>query len=513
MKIRQWLIIGLIVGMLAGCGLPGDGAPTAASAPSPQASPTAGSSPASPTPPSPGLSATADPTPTPAAGETQPASQPEPVPNDPPRPRYTLSAALNYDLHLLVVDEQIRYPNTSNETLTDLLLMVEPLYYPGVFQLNAMAWEDGAPVGETTREVSRLRIPLRQPLAPGASVTLLISYELRLPSPTPSAETRPVPFGYSARQANLVDWYPFVPPYVPGQGWLAHGAGYFGEHLAYPAADFEVSLHLGDRPNLQVAASAPAEVGADGWLRYRHLNARNFAWSVSDQYQIARSTVGEVEVLSYTFAFHEGAGQAALDATAKALALYNEIYGPYPHSLLSLVEADFLDGMEYDGLYFLSNGFYNLYQGQPGEYLVAIAAHETAHQWFYALVGSDQALEPWLDEALCTYSERLFYERYYPEALDWWWNYRVNYYNPQGAVNGSIYNPGGYRAYRDAVYLNGAVFLEELRGQVGDTAFFAFLKDYVSRSAHRIVTAQDFFTILGEHSQVDLSDLLGQFMP
>jgi hypothetical protein len=33
------------------------------------------------------------------------------------------------------------------------------------------------------------------------------------------------------------------------------------------------------------------------------------------------------------------------------------------------------------------------------------AAHETAHQWFYSLVGNDQARDPWLDEGLATWAE------------------------------------------------------------------------------------------------------------
>ena len=40
--------------------------------------------------------------------------------------------------------------------------------------------------------------------------------------------------------------------------------------------------------------------------------------------------------------------------------------------------------MEYDGLFFLSNGFYNLYDGTSSSYLVTLAAHETAHQWWFA---------------------------------------------------------------------------------------------------------------------------------
>ena len=37
--------------------------------------------------------------------------------------------------------------------------------------------------------------------------------------------------------------------------------------------------------------------------------------------------------------------------------------------------------------------------------LADLAAHELAHQWFYALVGNDQARDPWLDEAFATYSQ------------------------------------------------------------------------------------------------------------
>jgi aminopeptidase N len=145
------------------------------------------------------------------------------------------------------------------------------------------------------------------------------------------------------------------------------------------------------------------------------------------------------------------------------------------------------------------------------EYLWAIAAHETAHQWWYAQVGNDQAFEPWLDEALCTYSERLYYENIHPEGLDWWWAYRVYYYEPKGWVDGSVYNPEGYRAYRDAVYLNGALFLEDLRNLVGEQAFFAFLPAYARRYAGTVATADDFFAVLNEYTQVNLQPLFDRY--
>ena len=457
-----------------------------------------------------------------APGDIPTTQQPvvSPAPNASPtadlapiRPRYVLTATLNDRQHHLTVDERIDYTNNTSTPLEALLLMVEPAYYPGVFHLNQVKVGDSP--AEPVWDGAQASLPLPTPLFPGQAAHVQIVFELALPSPQPSPGTRPVPFGYTARQTNLVDWYPFIPPYVEGKGWLAHPAGYFGEHLAYEQADFEVNLRLEDPdPQLIVAASAsPVQVG--DWQRYRLEAARDFVFSVSDEYQVLTETVGTVTVLGYAFPFHKQAGEAALKTTAQALALYQGLYGPYPHATLSVVEADFLDGMEYDGLFFLSNGFYNLYTGTPGEYLIAIAAHETAHEWFFGLVGNDQAMEPWLDEALCTYSERLYYEKVAPEGLDWWWAYRVNYYEPKGWVNGTIYDYGGlaepFRTYRDAVYLNGAIFLENLRKSMGDEDFFAFLKDYVAQNAHRLATGEDFFRILDEHTRMDLTPLISQF--
>lgn len=143
--------------------------------------------------------------------------------------------------------------------------------------------------------------------------------------------------------------------------------------------------------------------------------------------------------------------------------------------------------------------------------MIAIAAHETAHQWWYGALGNDQALEPWLDEALSTYSERFYYENLHPEALDWWWTYRIYYYQPRGWVDGTIYNPEGYWAYRDAIYLNGALFMDDLRKEMGDEAFFEFIRVYAAEHVGQIVTADNFFDTLASFTPSDLSPLLENY--
>ena len=134
-----------------------------------------------------------------------------------------------------------------------------------------------------------------------------------------------------------------------------------------------------------------------------------------------------------------------------------------------------------------------------------------AHQWWYSLVGNDSATEPWLDEALATYSERIFYENNYPANISWWWQFRVNYFDPVGYVDTNIYNGGSFRLYTNAVYFQGAYFLDELRERMGYGNFSQFLKEYATRYSYGHATASDFFTLQREIVNVNISDLLSKY--
>ena len=432
----------------------------------------------------------------------------------PPRPQYMLYAVFDFDVHYLTVEQTILYPNQTGESLTSVLLAVEPNYWPGCFVLDSLI-VNGQPSTAHTLDGQRLEIALPQSLAPGATFSLGFKYQLFLPPIDLDRDpnfVRPQIFGYTARQTNLVHWYPFIVPYVLGQGWLLYEPWAYGEHLVYDVADFEVNLRFTDPVSAPVvAASGPAERNGE-WMRYRLENGRTFALSASREYQVSSQTAGSVTVYSYYYPFFEYAGKAVLQASAQAVQIYSERFGPYPHTILNAIQADFADGMEYSGLYFLSHDFYNQYNYTPQNYLTIITVHETAHQWWFELVASDQTLEPWLDEALCTYSEHVFYEQAYPDLLGWWWGYRVDFYQPTGWVDVRVDAAGGYEPYRQAVYLRGAKFLEALRLRVGDKAFFAFMKDYATQYAFRRATADDFFALLRQHTSVDFSDIVQQYL-
>jgi hypothetical protein len=396
----------------------------------------------------------------------------------------------------LAVDESIHYTNRTGTTLAQVLLAVEGNRRENSFQLETL-FVDGVPA-QYSLEGAKLTVTLPQKLPDGAGVNLSMRYTLSIP---PKRFDRP--HGYLGYQINLTDWYPFIVPFR--DGWILHEPAGIGEHLVYEAADFEVNLQVLD-PDIIIAAPALPEPN-DEWTRYVLEGARTFVFSASDRYRVAETSVGSVVVRSYYFSWHEGAGEGIFDAAWKAVGLFDAKFGPYPYPVMNVVETDVPDGQEYDGLVFLGSELYASYGGSPRSDLVTIGVHEISHNWWFGLVGSDQALEPWLDEALATYSENIYYEYSYPGYGNWWWNFRPYYYSPSGWVDTSVYAAGGFKPYVNAVYMNGAVFLQTLRNRVGDQDFFAFLKDYTARYGREIATARDFFSVLRGNTDADFSDL------
>ena len=447
-----------------------------------------------------------------------PAVSPTPsaVPGPLPAPNYTLSATYDYAARTLAGQEQIVYANRSGEPIAELLLVVDALIYPGSFQLGSLRSSAGPAVTATTWEKTWLHA------APGAPAGPRRDRPARagLHAAAARAQRRggAAPDGlWLVRAPDQPGGLVPLPAPLPGagKGWWANPPGYYGEHQVYEASDFDVNLQVANAPDGLVAAASAPETLENGWRHYQLNLGRSFAISLSPAYKVTTRSAGDTTVTGYTFPGEAAAGERAVQTAAESVELFSRLYAPLEHKHLAVVEADFLDGMEYDGLFFLSQGFYNLYNGASGEYLVTIAAHETSHQWWYGLVGNDQALQPWLDEALATYSEKLYYENVAPDGLTWWWEARVKFYNPRGLVDDSIYNPHheaeAYRAYRDAVYLNGAIFLDELRTLVGDEAFFAFLKDYVAQNRNGIADSAKFFAILKKHTTVDIAPLVKKY--
>jgi len=415
-------------------------------------------------------------------------------------PHYYFKVFYDHYDGVLDVLETIDYVHHQPQSITSLTLLIESNKYPKVFSLHSLEWGTGNPITNYQLEKERLVIPLPKPLAAEEQIQLTLHYQLNLPQQEGT-------FGKTRLQSNLADWYAQIPPYQFEEGWIIMPSHTVGEYMVYALADFSMDLYIKKNADKVVIAACTEGKWKGDHYHYEHNKARNFTWSASTFYQTVWSRAGKTTILGYVFYNHVTSGQKAVQVVHDALVLFEELFGEYPRHYLMFVEADFRDGMEYDGLFFLDQYYFANPGSDARASLTALSAHETAHQWWLYAVSNNQAREPWLDEALATYSELLFYERYYPAYTSWWWDYRVHTFTPKGWVNRDIYSFSTYRDYVNAVYLRGALFISQLREELGDEVFFRFLHTYAEKYRYQLVTEKEFFDLLTEVAGSDLQQL------
>jgi hypothetical protein len=418
--------------------------------------------------------------------------------------RYEIMATLDWLTFTLHVGESVHYRNDSSQAQNMLVFNVENHHEPGSFELTQVLFQPGdTPVHNYTLEGTCLTVPLAKPLLPGRETELTLLFDLTVPEIVDGYWQGHLGYwGRSGRQVNLGMWFPLIAAFDPEQGWLTPQAHWLGEHFALRTADFVVEIEVENAPDgLRVAGPGQLSRPDDWTWRFELAGAREMALSLSPEFKTLNTlTSGGVNVELFYLPKPDDdsldAPRYALYTAADALALYEELFGPYPHKRLIVVQGDFPDGMEFSGLVFVSEAWFRTWRGIPNDWLTLITAHEVAHQWWYALVGNDQGKYPYLDEALAIYSELLFVERYYPEYLDWWWEFRVGLYAPGGYVDTPIYSFYSPRSYIDAIYLRGALMLQALRDSMGDKMFFAWLRRYAERMMGQIASPRDFWGAL-----------------
>jgi hypothetical protein len=414
----------------------------------------------------------------------------------------TLATGANDDMMMLTVHEEASFSNLFQEPIQELVLQLEPSWRWDLFQLQAVSCDRASQENPPTIHDGQLHIPLRQSLQPGDSVSLSLDYQRKVAKENTLT-------GWNDYQIVLGDWYAFFPLYREGQGWLAHPPGKVGEYLTFPYADFDIEFEAIGGSGYKLAASGIPETDYSPW--HFQFTGRSFAIALTKQ-SLFRRTSGPVEVLAYAQPKYEAQGNSVADTAAQALALYSGRFGEYPHPRLTVLESELPDGMEFDGLVFLNPALFPYSTGDAKDYLTAITAHETAHQWWYGRVGNDQAMDPWLDEAFASYSELLFYEAYYPSLTDWWWSIRVNRYPSDQCVDGSIYDFNTFRSYVDAVYLRGATMLHALRLRMGTPAFMDSLREIQTANKGRFIAPGDIFAVFQSRSNQPLSDIWSQYL-
>lgn len=427
---------------------------------------------------------------------------------------YGIDAVLDWTAHTVRVEQRISYRNETGSPLDRIVLNVPT----DQFDLRFVKIGSRR-IRDYVLDQTRLDVPLKEALPPGDTVDLVLDFSLDVPPIKNGYRWGHLGYwGYSERQVNLGTWFPTVAVYTESQRWITPRFHAIGEYLVLEAADFTVDITVdGASDKLRLAGPGTVTKSGDNTWHLELTGAREVTLSLSEEFQtMSTSTTSGVEIQLYYFSDSTtgtlDAPRHALYTAADALALYEELYAAYPYERLVVVQGDFPDGMEFSGLVFVSDDWFRTWQGIPNDWLTLITAHEVAHQWWYALVGNDQGNVPYMDEALATYSEFLFLERYYPDYLAWWWEFRVAPYEPQGFVDVPVYSFDGPRPYINAVYLRGAQMMQALRDALGDEAFFEWLRAYAAAMGGKVAGPADLWGALPDDAYAAIADIRQRYL-
>lgn len=508
MPHRRWLVL-IIVCFTLACSTGKADQPVATTLPSPQLftlaqlpSPTILSpiDDGSPTPPTP------YPTNTPIVSVCQ-------SDNGRVQTRYDLGAVLDWTRKRVEVEQVVTYRNDHLEALQELVFHVEPRRLVGTMSFQGAFDSEDTRIENANFNGWRLSIPLTPSVEPGCEAITILRFSLQL---QPNDSNTVGWLAYTANQLNLGHWFPTLGIYgyeAPGE-WYTPRLHYIGEQSTPDVADYRVRLEVNNAPDgLKIAAPGQVTQTQPYVWEMELQAARDFALSLSPTFKEVAATTNGVDIELYYFTTNQpNPGTRALIDAQQALTLYTELFGPYPYDRLVIVEGDFPDGMEFTGLVFVGEAWFRLWNGQPSQWLTIITVHEVSHQWWYAQVANNQGLTPYLDEALATYSELLYYEQYYPDLIEWWWDFRVFKHQTEAPVDSTVYDYVGVRPYINAVYLRGVIMLQRLRDELGDSVFIKWLYDYVEHYRGQIAGPIEFWGMLPPNAYLLTADIRQQFL-
>ncbi|MEZ4644521.1 MAG: M1 family metallopeptidase [Chloroflexota bacterium] len=425
-------------------------------------------------------------------------------------PHYNIDVSLTYDAHVADVSQTVTLLNDSGDGWAEVVFHAAPAYWGDMLQLSGV-WLtlDGAEETAVYElQETMLHVQLPRLLLPGEALAVAFAYRLNLPRLDPTGWGPEGNAGWGPDLIQMGDWYPALIPYEDGAGWRTWTYWPVGDPVISRLADFAVTV----RVPAPVTVVAPGLVAQDGdaW-QYQLAGARAFAFLASPNYVRFSGDAGGIPVEVSVTQAYQAVGPVVLQTAVQALTLFNDLYGPYPYDSFVMAENGFLTAMEYSGIVSLSGYAFDSYNGSADSLLVAIIAHEVAHQWWYGGVGNDQIYEPWLDEGLAMISELLFYERYYPDLLDWWWQFRVTRWEPGGPVDATIYDYSTSESFVHNMYGQAAYFMADLRDWMGDAAFRQFLQTYYRQYRDGFATGTDFFAAAQAETAVDLTPLIAQY--
>ena len=248
-----------------------------------------------------------------------------------------------------------------------------------------------------------LEVKIGRQLKPGEKISIDMKFNVKIPN----SEGR---FGYGENTINITNWFPIACVH-DDRGWNLKSYEAVGDPFYSDTSNFYVKLLIPRKYKVGCTGNIISEKSDSEKVLYeiQAKKVRDFAFILSDKFKIKKDTYKGVNINTYNL--NEKLSTEVTKIAKDSISIFSNLFGEYPYDTYSVIASDFyIGGMEYPTLVMIDQSLYNEKDKFLLEYVIA---HETAHQWWYSVIGNDEISEPWLDEALTEYSTVLYFEEKY----------------------------------------------------------------------------------------------------
>ena len=388
---------------------------------------------------------------------------------------YDASLRISWGTRKISVDSTATIRNTSGAPIDRIELNTIAARL-GSIQLHSVT-VDGVAVA-ATRSDQTIVVPLGGILPVGATTQIRVRFHATLRSSLSGSNW------LFTKTNGIVDLYRWLP-------WVSRRIAFdrpnHGDPFETPTSS-SVRVRITTSRKLVLATSGDrTAVSADGLTQtFAATNVRDFTVTAATDYRSRSRVVRDSIVRVY---YRPGApGAAMLDAAADAFDALERRLGSYPHRTFRVVQSAGAYGMESPGLIWIPTGV-------AAANLRYLATHETAHQWFYGIVGNDQSTQPFADEAAADFVARYILGSKRASRC------------ATATLDRTIYQYSA-ACYYEKIYIQGGNLLDTARQKMGSTAFWAALRGYIAANRDEISTTQGLLQALDDATPIDLGTTL-----
>jgi hypothetical protein len=470
-------------------------------------------------------------------------------------PRYDIKATVDKARHSISATQAVTFTNGSNKPVSELYFHIYPNRrytkneirimnryagyfkvnpYPEGFQSGTLEMKGvlcaGRPLSYIIEGEDKTILNVRLPnaLQPGQSITMDMEFFVQIPHSYGR-------FGWHKNIISLTRWYPIL-SVLDNAGWHNYPFYIYHQPFFSDAAYYKLAVTVEQHQQVVSGCIRGNEViNSDGTKTIvfdQDIPMRDLGVGISaDFHEVALAQNGYTIRAYYIDANRNAAVKAASHAAA-LMRFYGARFGPYPYKEFSIVPSYLgFGGDQSSGMVFIDSRLYRL-PGVLSRYFDFLVSHETGHQWFYNIVGSDEYKEMFLDEGMNSYWVLRYLEDTYgpdakvlalPKILDW---IILNYSFRDSTIARYVYMAksgydrpvlGELSSFREPssifalAYGKGCAILMMLESYVGRETFDRIAQRYTREFSFRNLSFDDLRRVASEESGRNLDDFFEQW--